>query len=94
MPKTAAATEPVVIEISAASFDSIKAELNALPGGAALLAKLRAGMGPGEIVARRARGLVYVKSELIEMGFGEDDEINGGDCVDAVGRVFEEIKDL
>lgn len=94
MPSTAS-NSPITLQFSAADFDAIKAGLSKLAGGEALIESLRKGMGPGELVARRAGGLDYVKRELVEMDFDDPDEpINGGDCVEGVAAIYAAIKDL
>lgn len=88
-------TSAVTLQFSAADFDAIKAGLSKLAGGEALIEALRKGVGPGELVARRAGGLEYVKSELVEMEFDDPDApINGGDCVEGVAAIYAAIKDL
>lgn len=88
-------TSTVTLQFSAADFDAIKSGLSKLEGGDALMESLRKGMGPGELVARKANGLEFVKRELIDMDFDDPEApINGGDCVDGVAVIYEAIKDL
>lgn len=88
-------TPTVTLQFSVADFDAIKSGLAKLAGGEALVESLRKGMGPGELVARKASGLEYVKRELIGMEFDDPEApINGGDCVDGVAVIYKTIKDL
>lgn len=36
--------------------------------------------------------LAFIYHRLVEMGFAQDEPINGGDCVEQVAEIFELIK--
>jgi len=41
--------------------------------------------------AKKARALEQVIRELTELGFGENEPINGGDCVEAVDQIYQRL---
>ncbi|HJV97419.1 MAG TPA: hypothetical protein VJ608_15355 [Albitalea sp.] len=44
-----------------------------------------------ELATRKAKALDRVVAELAEAGFGRDDPINGGDCVDMVALIYQRL---
>lgn len=47
-----------------------------------------AGM-PDPLVAEKAQALDRTLSQLTNMGFGSNDPINGGDCVESVDQIYQ-----
>lgn len=44
---------------------------------------------PDPLVAEKAQALDSTLSQLTNMGFGSDDPINGGDCVESVDQIYQ-----